>query len=175
MKHVAKRDWMGCAVATAAMLADLTYEEVAARPSLPGLPRTRLPQALCALLQGVTGSQWRVSTFWLRRPLLNHFSFPEWPVAVFLQDAPYRPRLGQWVVVNREIVHDPGEGTGYTLRKYPRHDWRIASIAQPRRPATFAADQVRRRIDQIRQELQTEMARIAEPSAAPDSGGILSL
>src|SRR5262249_20482068 len=140
MKHVAKQDLMGCAVASAAMLADLTYEEVAARPSLPDLARTRWPKEFCALLNGVTDSEWRVTTFWFRRPVLAHFSFPAWPVAVFVQDAPSRPRLGQWVVVKRELVHDPGERTVYTVSKYPRRDWRIASLAQPRRPAACAGD-----------------------------------
>jgi hypothetical protein len=162
MKHVAKQDWMGCAVATAAMLGDLTYEEVATRPSLPALARTRHPNELCALLAGVTGSEWRVTPFLFRRPVLARFSFPEWPVAVFLQDAPYRPRLGQWVVVTSEIVHDPGERTAYTVRKYPRRNWWIASLAQPRRPERFAADRAHRRLDQVRRVLQTEMLSIAE-------------
>src|SRR5262249_24741604 len=82
-----------------------------------------------ALLAGVTGSEWRVTTFWFRRPVLAHFSFPEWPVAAFVQNAPWRPRLGQWVVVKRELVHDPGEWAGYTGRKYPRPHCRIASAA----------------------------------------------
>jgi hypothetical protein len=164
MKHVAKQDWMGCAIATAAMLADFTYEEVAARPSLPDLARTRYPKELCALLAGVTDSQWRLTTFWFHRPVLAHFCFPEWPVAVFLQDAPSRPRLGQWVVVKQELVHDPGEWTVHTVRKYPRRDWWIASLAQPRRPASFAADQARRRTDRIRQVLQMEMTGVADPA-----------
>jgi len=156
MKHVIKQEWMGCAVATAAMLADLTYEEVAARPSLPDLARTRWPKELCALLEGVTGSAWRVSTFWFRRPVLARFSFPEWPVAVFLQDAPFRPRLGQWVVVKRNLVHDPGERLAYTVSKYPLREWRITALAQPHRPAVFAGEQARRRIARARQVLQLE-------------------
>ncbi|HMC88974.1 MAG TPA: hypothetical protein VKI17_05480 [Gemmataceae bacterium] len=170
MKHVAKQDWMGCAVATAAMLADLTYEEVAARPLLPDLARTRRPRELRALLAGLTGSEWRVTTFWFRRPVLAHYSLPDWPVAVFLQDAPFRPRLGQWVVVQRELVHDPGERTVYTVSKYPRRDWRIASLARPRRPAAFAGEQACRRIDRMRQVLQMEMLSLAEPVAAADGG-----
>jgi hypothetical protein len=170
MKHVPKRDWMGCAVATAAMVADFTYDEVAARPSLPDLARTRYPKELCALLTGVTGSEWRVTTFWFRRPVLTHFSFPEWPVAVFLQDAPYHPRLGQWIVVKRELVHDPGEWAVYTVRKYPHRDWRIASLVQPRQPASFAAEQARRRNDRIRQVLQMEMVSVAELGAVAGCG-----
>jgi hypothetical protein len=156
MKHVAKHDWMGCAVATAAMLADLTYEEVATRPSLPTLARTRWPKELCALLEGVTDSEWHITTFLFRPPVLARFCFPEWPVAVFLQDMPYGPRLGLWVVVKQELVHDPGETIAYAVSKYPRRDWRIASLAQPRRPAAFAAEQDRRRMDRIRQVLRME-------------------
>ena len=163
MKHVAKQDWMGCAVATAAMLADLTYEEVAARPSLPDLARTRCPKELSGLLEGITESKWRVSTLWFRRPVLAHFSFPEWPVAVLLQDAPFRPRLAQWVVVKRDLVHDPGERTVYLVSKYPLRDWRIAGLVQPRRPAAFAVDQGRRRFNRVRQVLQMEMLSLAEP------------
>src|SRR6266404_3174186 len=107
MKHVSKQDWMGCAVASAAMLADLTYEEVAARPWLPKLSRTRWPKEFCALLERVTDCEWRFTYFWIRRPALAQFSFPEWPVAVFLQDAAFLPRLGQWIVVKRDLVHDP--------------------------------------------------------------------
>src|SRR5262249_47580007 len=31
MKHVVKQEWMGCAIASAAMIGDLSYEEVSAR------------------------------------------------------------------------------------------------------------------------------------------------
>jgi hypothetical protein len=159
---------MGCAVATAAMLSDLTYEEVAAGPFLLDLTRTRSPKELRALLDGVTGSKWRVTTFCFRRPVLTQFSFPEWPVAVFVQDAPSRPRLGQWVVVKRDLVHDPAERAVYLMSKYPRRAWRIASLAQPRRPAAFAGDQARRRLDRIRQVLQLEGLSLAGPGATAD-------
>src|SRR5262249_30641024 len=67
MRHVSKQDWMGCAVATAAMLGDVTYEEVAAcRPNLD-VSRTRYPKELRALLKDVTESDWRVSPVWVRR------------------------------------------------------------------------------------------------------------
>jgi hypothetical protein len=47
---------------------------------------------------------------------------------------------------------------------YPRRHWRIANLAQPRRPASFAADQARRRIDRIWEVLQMEMADGAQPA-----------
>jgi hypothetical protein len=49
MKHVPKQQWMGCAVATAAMLADRNYEEVAGHwPELDDA-RMRSPRELRAL------------------------------------------------------------------------------------------------------------------------------
>jgi len=138
------------------MLADLTYEEVAARPSLPDLARTRHPQEFRVLLEGVTGAAWRVRTFWWRRPVLAQFAFPEWPVAVFVQDETWRPRLGQWVVVKRDLVHDPGEWAVCTVRWYSRRDWRITALAQPRRPSAFAEDQQHRRMARYRRWLAME-------------------
>jgi hypothetical protein len=163
MKHIAKQDWMGCAIASTAMLANLTFEEVAARPRLGDFAHTRYPEGLCALLAAATGSEWRITSFWFR-PMLADFCFPAWAVAVFLENAPdQRLRLGQWIVVNREIVHDPEMRTACTVRNYPRRNWRIASLAQPRRPIKFAAEQARRRLDQVCQELQREMATLAKP------------
>ena len=47
MKHIPKRQWMGFAVATAAMLAGRSYEEVAVHwPDLDEV-RMRYPQELC--------------------------------------------------------------------------------------------------------------------------------
>jgi hypothetical protein len=170
MKHVAKQDWMGCAVATVAMLADLTYDEVAIRLSLPDLARTRSPKQMRALLEGATHSKWRLTTFLLRRPTLDRFSFPEWPIAVFLQDAPYRPRLGQWVVVKRDLVHDPDARIAYTVRKYPYRHWRISSLAQPRWPVPFAEEQARHRIARIYQVFQMEgLLQAAAPRASCES------
>jgi hypothetical protein len=54
MNHIPKQDWMGCAVATAAMLAGRSYKEVAAHwPDLDEA-RLRFPRELCALLEAVT-------------------------------------------------------------------------------------------------------------------------
>lgn len=156
MRHVPKQKWMGCAVATAAMLADLSYEEVAASQLKMDIARTRWPKELCVLLQGVTETRWQLTTFWFHRPALAHFSFPQWPVAVFLQDRPFRPRVGQWIAVKREIVHDPGERMVHTVNGYPRRDWHIACFAQPVRPAEFAQNQARRRMDIIRRVLEME-------------------
>jgi hypothetical protein len=156
MKHVPKQEWMGCAVATAAMLADLTYEEVAARQLTTDIAGTRWPKEFCALLKCVTETEWKATATWFRPRVFSSFSFPQWPVAVFLQDAPFRPRTGHWIVVKRDVVHDPGERSAYALTRYLRRDWHIGCLAQPVRPLQFARYQLRRRMDAIQHVLERE-------------------
>jgi hypothetical protein len=120
MKHIVKQEWMGCAIATAAMLADVPYEEVIVPRAKSAAARLRQRKALCALLKRETGTKWYLRSSWLYPPSLSQFAFPRWPVAVFIQDSPFRPRFGQWIVVNTSIVHDPGEKTVYTVNSYPR-------------------------------------------------------
>src|ERR1700722_13464601 len=165
MKHVPKKEWMGCAVATAAMLADLTYEEVAGSRLNLDIARMRDPNEFCSLLKNVTNTEWRVTSGGFGRRELSRFSFPQWPVAVFHQDSPYFPRSGQWIVVKTDIVHDPGGKTVYTVRSYPHRDWHIAWIAQPVRPLEFARNQARRRMDTIRHVLEMEGLSPAKPGA----------
>jgi hypothetical protein len=156
MKHVVKEQWMGCAVASAAMLADLTYEDIAARTPALDAARLRWPHELCALLGGVTGARWRYTACWSPRPELCRFAAPLWPVAAFVQDAPSRPRLGQWVVIHGEIVHDPESRSAQHMSRYPRRNWRIAWVAQPVRPAEFAECQAQRHLEKLRTVLSVE-------------------
>src|SRR4051812_35589413 len=95
MNHNPKQQWMGCAVAAAAMLADCSYEDVAGHwPDLDEA-RMRSPQELCALLEAVTDAEWHFSPCWHPEPRVGEFRPPPWPVAVWIQDAALRPRFGQ--------------------------------------------------------------------------------
>jgi hypothetical protein len=66
MKHVPKQEWMGCAVATVGMCADLSYDEVAAalvdRDQLAG---TRLPDELRRMLTSLTATEWQIKRSWV--------------------------------------------------------------------------------------------------------------
>jgi hypothetical protein len=157
MKHIPKQQWMGCAIASAAMLGDLTYDEVAAhRPDLDPA-RSRWPEEMCALLKGVTETEWKLTSYWplFRRPL-HRFSFPQWPVAAFIEDAPRGAQLGQWIVVERGVVHDPGERSAYVVSLYPQRDWVITWLAQPVRPAQLASNRARRHMEKVRNILRHE-------------------
>ncbi|HBI41440.1 MAG TPA: hypothetical protein DDY78_01105 [Planctomycetales bacterium] len=145
MNHIPKQQWMGCAVATAAMLADRSYEEVAAHwPDLKE-GRMRAPQELCALLEAVTDIEWRFFPCWHPQPRVREFSPAQCPVAVFINDAELRPRFGQWIVVEDEVIHDPGERTAHSISSYPLRDWVVTLVAQPTRPVELARWRDRKR------------------------------
>jgi hypothetical protein len=154
MHHIRKQDWMGCAVAAAAMISDLDYEDVAAH--LPDLDPARLrwPRELRALLESVTDTEWRLTQ--CRRPLrpVREFAFPAWPIAAFIQDDYKYPRFGHWVAVRDEIVHDPGEARVHLASKFPRSDWLVAWTAQPVCPVELARSRVRNRLRRIRNVLR---------------------
>lgn len=155
MNHVPKQQWMGCAVATAAMLADLGYDEVAAHwPDLDEA-RMRCPREMCALLEAVTDTEWQLSPCWHPLKRVQEFSSPQ-PVAVFIQDDGLCPRFGQWIVLKREIVHDPGEWTVCVATRYPRRHWVIACVAQPARPDELARILARKRLEKVRIALQAD-------------------
>jgi hypothetical protein len=144
MNHVPKRQWMGCAVATAAMLADRSYDDVAAHWPELDEAHVRCPRQLRALLEAVTDHEWYLAPSW-DRPRLQEFMPPPWPVAVWIQDALFRPRFGQWIVVQDKAVHDPGEWTESPVSNYPRRDWVVTMVVQPMSPEEFARIRNRRR------------------------------
>src|SRR5439155_24943079 len=150
MSHIPKQQWMGCAVATAAMLAERSYEEVAAHwPDLDEA-RMRSPGELCALLEAVTDTEWHFSPCWHPQPRVREFFPPQWPVAVWIQDAALRPHFGQWIVVKDEVIHDPGEWTAHPVSRYPHRDWVVALVAQPVRPEEMARILDRKRMQDLR-------------------------
>jgi hypothetical protein len=145
MNHIPKQQWMGCAVATAAMLADRSYEEVAAHwPDLDEA-RMRSPRELCVLLEAVTDTEWYLSPCWHPQPRVREFVPPPWSVAVWIQDAAFHPHFGQWIVIKDEFVYDPGEWTEHSVRSYPRRDWVVTLVAQPMPSEEFVRIRDRKR------------------------------
>lgn len=130
MNHIPKKHQMGCAVATAAILSGRRYEEVAAH--WPDLDEawTRSPRELCTLLEAVTDYPWYLEPCW-DKPQVLKFAPPQWPVAVWIQDATRRPDFGQWIVINGEVVYDPREQTELLVGHYPLREWVATTVLQP--------------------------------------------
>src|SRR5688572_17209937 len=130
MNHVPKQQWMGCAVATAAMLSGRSYEEVSAHwPDLDEAG-TRNTRELCTLLEAVTDHEWFLAPCWNKRRV-HEFSSPRWPVAAWIQDSLFHPRFGQWIVIKDRVVHDPGQWTAFLVSDYPLRHWLVTSVVQP--------------------------------------------
>jgi hypothetical protein len=145
MNHIRKQQQMGCAVATAAMLAGRRYEDVAAH--WPGLDEAhmRCPRELCALLEAVTDHEWYLVPCW-DTPRVQAFVPPPWPVAAWVQVDRFQPRFGQWIVIKDKVVHDPDEWTESTVSTYPRQDWVITVVAQPVPPQEVVRIRNRNRV-----------------------------
>ena len=149
MRHVPKQQWMGCAVASAAMLGELSYDEAAARWPVPDVAWTRDPQHMLALLQVATETEWELFSANLPTVRVNDFLSYPWPVAAWIVDAAIRARHAQWIVIDDQIIHDPAEHVAWAKRSYPRRDWFIGMIAQPVRPEVVFEMQTRRQADRI--------------------------
>lgn len=150
MNHIRKQKWMGCAVATAAMVADLSYEDVAAHwPDLTDA-QLRWPNHLCSLLESVTETRWQVSQCWYPLKTVEEFPCPEWPIAVFISGPQPQPRFSQWIVLKGEIVHDPGDWGPRLRSRYRLRDWLVTWTAQPLRPNDFGQTQARLHLHRLR-------------------------
>ena len=154
MKHIRKQQWMGCAIASAAMLAELSYDEVATHWPQLNEAQMRWPRELRALLESVTDTDWQLSQCWHPVQPLREYPLPQWPAALFIEDRAQKPRYGHWIVAKGEIVHDPGESGAYHLKRYLRKDWVVTWIAQPSQPDELTERQARNRLRTVRNALR---------------------
>jgi hypothetical protein len=146
MKHIRKRDWMGCAIAAAATLANRTYEDVAAHWPDLNPARFRYPRDLCALLEAVTHSPWHFSPCWLPHPRLEGYSPGPAPVAVWIQDRSRDPQFGHWIVLDGPIVHDSRKRTPQLVTHYRLRDWVVTLVAKPGLPEELVRLRQRKRL-----------------------------
>jgi hypothetical protein len=124
---------MGCAIASAAMLGGVSYEEAAKRSPYPDAASTRGPHQMHALLEAVTDTEWRLWPAGLPRVRVVDFSSLPWPVAVWIQDAALHSWFGQWIVLDSHIVHDPGEYCAWAWDWYPHRNWFVGRVVEPAR------------------------------------------
>jgi hypothetical protein len=156
MFHVPKEDEMGCAVATAAMIAGLTYEQVAGRCRGCRPADLRYAHRLRRLLADLTATPWRRAWLWRPRPV-REFPLPDWPVAVFLQDCWWRPHFGQWAAASGKLIHDPALGVAVSVADYLRQDWFVTHLLEPTRPARLARGENPARLALVLEELSAEI------------------
>jgi hypothetical protein len=127
---------MGCAIATAAAIADLSYEDVVVVSDGISPAELRDISEMQQLLEKVTCTRW-LGRF-LRKPSpVSEILFPDYPIAAFLQNRRQSPYLGQWVAIRKELIHDPGLSAAYHTRRYIRRDWIVANMFEPADPSAL--------------------------------------
>jgi hypothetical protein len=147
---------MGCAIATTATIADLTYEEVAFLANGASPEELRDTDELRRLLGSVTRIRWLGNC---PRPLktVEQTLFPGYPVAVLLQNHATKARFAQWVAARRELIHDPSLSACYRIRDYPYRHWYAVQLLEPAEPAELGRRK-RPRADFVLRELAEQIS-----------------
>jgi hypothetical protein len=133
MTHICKQEWMGCAIATAASIADLSYKEVVDLCDGVRAAELREYEAMRQLLEKVTCTRWVGKHMRRPKPVLETL-FPDYPVAAWLENRRIAPNFGQWIAIRRELIHDPGLQAAYHFRRYLRRNWIVAALLEPADP-----------------------------------------
>lgn len=128
MRHVRKKHEMGCAIASAAMIGGITYEEVAALSREVDPAKTRWPEEFQRLLENVSQTKWHRHSV---GPLpLSLIPCHEWPKGLFITDSYWHASFGQWIVMKAKLAYDPGSSYASLLRDYPRKDWLVTEVVE---------------------------------------------
>jgi hypothetical protein len=157
MFHVPKKNFMGCAIATAAMMSQMSYEEVAAKCGGASPADLRWAKKLRKLLEVVTETKWVIG-FHLWPFPVKSLSWPEWPVALFIQDSQWWCRFGQWIVVKGGLIYDPAYPKTLPMREYPLRNWFVNHLIKPKQPAQLRKIGQQRRFERVLEELSDQVA-----------------
>lgn len=128
-RHVAQRLDNDCVIATVAMVANLSYEEVAARGPVEAGSRRLTHDELHRLLVAATGVAWEGPHHaWLRR--IGHPPKTD-ETAVVIIRRPWRWWTQHCVARQGGWIHDPEFSRGYLPEEYPRAHWLSLSFYRP--------------------------------------------
>jgi hypothetical protein len=161
MFHIPKEEFMGCAIASAAMVADLSYEEAASFCGGASAEELRWVNKFPRFLENVTKIRWvRAGPLW--PCLLGKTSFPDFPVAALIRDQQWAPHYGQWIVVKGKLVHDPGLPRAVFMYEYPYKNWYLSEVLRPKKPADLKKRSFAERLDKVFQEVSSECAKMKD-------------
>jgi hypothetical protein len=147
MNHTPKKHWLGCAVATAAVLSGRRYEDVFAHWPDLDVAESRSSRELCALLEAVTDRAWYLEPCWEKPEVINYVP-PDSPVAVWIQNTARGAEFGHWIVIHGDVIYDSGEPTECRTSEYPRRNWVVTEVAQDVPPKELVRLRDRKRAQQ---------------------------
>jgi hypothetical protein len=121
MRHIRQRAVIDCGVATAAMLAGVSYTETA-RVANRLLHEAGMGCAsFIEVMEALTGSTWRI-TRPVKRPLAD-YRLPAAPAAIVIRPD-YRD-YGHWIAFDGERIFDPDITRIYPVTTYPKRHWKV--------------------------------------------------
>jgi hypothetical protein len=137
LAHVRQQTLKDCVVATAAMIANVDYEDARSMVHVSITRRGLGAEETRKLLENLTRVKWRSRYGWLRR-LEDITLHPREPLMVWIRK-PWHWQTLHAVAIFRDWVHDPSFGEGIPRNEYPSRHWRVVRVWQPKDVNTFAA------------------------------------
>ena len=125
LKHV-RQGSGNCAIASIATVTGMSYDEVFAS----GRTRWLYQGEILFLLEELTGMRWQSVYLNIMPCRLDDFAFPDWPVLVLIRP-PWRLFAIHCIVVNGNVVHDPGWPHPSYFDRYCKKGWRALWAFQP--------------------------------------------
>jgi hypothetical protein len=131
LHHVAQKGQNDCVIATAAWVANVSYEEAAARSPVPVGSRGLRWNESCYLLESLTGTPWNPSPSWWRR--VSRLKTSD-ELCILITRKPWHLRTFHCIALEGKWVYDPAFAHPFTRREYLWKHWRVSLMFFPDSP-----------------------------------------
>ena len=131
--HVPQRTGNDCAIAVAAIVANVPYQTAAEQSSVRPGSRGLCPLELIRVLETLSGVPWRTNELRWTRPLFR-FADSSHPL-VLLVRKPWSRKIRHYVATWGGKVFDPNMLDGCPHEDYDRRRWRVLQVLRPLDPA----------------------------------------
>ncbi len=128
-QHVLQRRQDDCVIATVAMVANVTYEDISERSRVRIGSRPVGLLELHRLLVTATGVPWQRPRYGWLRPVARYANISN--PAVIIIRRPWRWLTLHCVALQGGWIHDPEFPRGYRPEEYPRRHWRSVTVLRP--------------------------------------------
>jgi hypothetical protein len=129
LSHVAQRGHKDCAIAAAATVAQVTYEEAASQSPPHCLERGTYSNEMLEILRRLTAVKWRICFPWWRT--VKQLKAYPYPIVLSIRN-PDIHASGHYIAMDETWVHDPASRQRVAKDFYGRGDARIKAILRPK-------------------------------------------
>jgi hypothetical protein len=134
LSHVAQRGHKDCAIATAATVAQVTYEAAASLSPPHCLERGTYSNEMLEILRRLTAVKWRICFPWWRT--VKQLKVYPYPIILSIR-SPGIDTSGHYIAIDGIWVHDPAYRQRVAKDCYGRGDARIRAIVRPNSPERY--------------------------------------